>query len=201
MAKEIKHVGKMKNTGDKIAVVFRTIPGESDQALVLPTATLKDEYHDALMKMIESDQAQQTNELGEIMFTRTFPDGRRMLTAMEQDNRLRKVSTSNILMTPTPTNQILLSELNTLIAEQKGMTVDSLYTLVSGAPKDAPAEKPAAATETKNEGVLSDSDLAKSYRSQADAMYKEAARLRREADELDPPKKKTTAKTTSEAEA
>lgn len=201
MAKEIKHVGKMKNTGDKIAVVFRTIPGESDQALVLPTATLKDEYHDALMKMIESDQAQQTNELGEIMFTRTFPDGRRMLTAMEQDNRLRKVSTSNILMTPTPTNQILLSELNTLIAEQKGMTVDSLYTLVSGAPKDAPAEQPAAATETKNEGVLSDSDLAKSYRSQADAMYKEAARLRREADELDPPKKKTTAKTTSEAEA
>ena len=201
MAKEIKHVGKMQNTGDKIAVVFRTIPGESDQALVLPTATLKDEYHDALMKMIESDQAQQTNELGEIMFTRTFPDGRRMLTAMEQDNRLRKVSTSNILMTPTPTNQILLSELNTLIAEQKGMTVDSLYTLVSGAPKDAPAEQPAAATETKNEGVLSDSDLAKSYRSQADAMYKEAARLRREADELDPPKKKTTAKTASEAEA
>lgn len=201
MAKEIKHVGKIKNTGDKIAVVFRTIPGESNQALVLPTATLKDEYHDALMKMIESDQAQQTNELGEIMFTRTFPDGRIMLTAMEQDRRLRKVSTSDILMTPTPTDQILLSELNTLIAEQKGMTVDSLYTLVSGAPKDAPAEQSAAATETKNEGVLSDSDLAKSYRSQADAMYKEAARLRREADELDPPKKKTTAKTTSEVEA
>jgi hypothetical protein len=40
--------------------------------------------------------------------------------------------------------------------------------------------------------ALSDRDLAKSYRSQADAMYKEAARLRKEADSLDPPKKKIT---------
>jgi hypothetical protein len=39
--------------------------------------------------------------------------------------------------------------------------------------------------------ALSDRDLAKSYRSQADAMYKEAARLRKEADNLDPVIKKT----------
>jgi len=38
--------------------------------------------------------------------------------------------------------------------------------------------------------VLTDKDIAKSYRSQADAMYKEAARLRKEADDLDPPQKK-----------
>jgi hypothetical protein len=48
--------------------------------------------------------------------------------------------------------------------------------------------------------VLSDKDIAKSYRSQADAMYKEAARLRREADELDPPAKKAV-KTKEEASA
>ena len=209
MAKEIKHVGKLQNTGDKVAVVFRTVPGESDQALVLPTATLKDEIHDSLMKMIESDQAQETNELGEIMFTRTFPDGRPMLQAMQSEGRLRKVPTSSVIMTPTPLSEIVLSELNVLIAEQKNMTVDQLYTLVSGAPKEsqtieqtvsetAPSEEPVA---TSTDGVLSDSDLAKSYRSQADAMYKEAARLRREADELDPPKKKTSSKTKAEAEA
>ena len=55
MAKEIKHVGKLKNTGDKVAVVFRTVPGESNNALVLQTATLKDEIHDSLMAMIDSD--------------------------------------------------------------------------------------------------------------------------------------------------
>jgi hypothetical protein len=38
--------------------------------------------------------------------------------------------------------------------------------------------------------VLTDKDLAKSYRSQADAMYKEAARLRKQAEELDPTVKK-----------
>lgn len=209
MAKEIKHVGKLTNTGDKIAVVFRTVPGESDQALVLPVATLKDEIHDSLMKMIESDQAQQTNELGEIMFSRTFPDGRPMLQAMQSEGRLKKVPTSTVSMTPTPLSEIMLSELNILIAEQKNMPVDQLYTLVSGAPKvsetveqtvseTAPSEEPVA---TSTDGVLSDSDLAKSYRSQADAMYKEAARLRREADELDPPKKKNSSKTKAEAEA
>jgi hypothetical protein len=41
--------------------------------------------------------------------------------------------------------------------------------------------------------VLTDTDIAKSYRSQADAMYKEAARLRKEADALDPTKKKPKA--------
>jgi len=210
MAKEIKHIGRVTNTGDKVAVVFRTVPGESDKALVLHTATLPDEYHDALFNVIDSDQGQQSNELGEIMFTRTFPDGRPMLLAMQSDGRLRKENTDNITMTPTPNNEIKLSELNSLIAEQRNMAVDELYTLVSGAPKagqDAaqpvaevseantqtlPSDEPVDAT---GEGVLSDKDLAKSYRSQADAMYKEAARLRREAEELDPTVKKSSKKT------
>lgn len=208
MAKEIKHIGKLKNTGDKVAIVFRTVPGESNNALVLPTATLKDEYHDSLMKMIESDQAQQTNELGEIMFTRTFSDGRPMLTAMQAEGRLKKVPTDNIIVTPTPTDEVLLSELNALIAEQKNMPVDELYTLVSGAPNQGseqttastetlPSDEPITATQT--DGALSDEDLAKSLRSQADAMFKEAQRLRKEAEELVPTKKKTTSKTVAEA--
>ena len=68
MAKEVKHVGKMTNTGDAVAVVFRTVPGESNKALVLQTATLPDIYHDSLMKLIETDQAQEAFELGEFMF-------------------------------------------------------------------------------------------------------------------------------------
>ena len=76
---EIKHVGKIKNTGNKVAVVFRTLPGESDSALVLPTATLPDMYHDSLMTGIESDQAQDSFELGEYLFRSRFPDGRKDL--------------------------------------------------------------------------------------------------------------------------
>ena len=206
--KTLKHIGKLKNTGANVLVVFRTLPGESDKALVLPVAQLPDAYHDSIMKLVEEEQAQDSFEFGEMMFIRSFPDGRPMLQAMQADGRLVKVPTDNVAMTPTPTSEIPLAQLNVLIAEQKNVAVDDLYTFVKGAPKksdakvedvasvnepivdpDVPAPVRAQASQTE---VLTDKDLAKSYRSQADAMYKEAARLRREADELDPPAKKTT---------
>ena len=211
--KTLKHIGKMKNTGAKVLVVFRTLPGESNQSLVVAVSQLPDAYHDAIMAVVESDQAQDVFEFGEILFIRSFPDGRPMLTALQQDNRLQKVPTDLVIMTPSPVDQVPLDQLNLLIAEQKNCTVDELYTFVKGAPKksdndltvetiveakdmepivdpDVPAPLRAQASNTE---ALSDKDIAKSYRSQADAMYKEAARLRREADQLDPPVKKTKA--------
>jgi hypothetical protein len=192
----------MKNTGAKVLVVFRTLPGESNMALVLPVANLSDSYHDSIMTVVETDQAQETFEFGEIMFTRTFPDGRPMLQALQTDNRLQKVATDLVIMAPTTNDNVQLDQLNVLIAEQRNCTVDDLYTFVSGAPsksngsvveeivevKDLSPIEPLKASENS---VLSDRDIAKSYRSQADAMYKEAAKLRKEADELDPPQKKT----------
>jgi hypothetical protein len=208
----IKHVGKIKSNGSKVLVVFRTLPGESNMALTLPVASLKDEYHDAIMKLVETDQAQEVFEFGEIMFTRTFPDGRPMLQALNADNSLVKMATDNVIMTPAPGSEIELHQLNVLIAEQKNVAVDDLYTFVPGAPKKATVEDivevkdlgrdvgepniPQRQTPLKaaDNQVLSDKDIARGYRSQADAMYKEAARLRKEADSLDPPVKKTTKK-------
>jgi len=210
--KSIKHIGKMKNTGAKVLVVFRTLPGESNHALVLPVAQLPDQYHDSIMKTVEEDQSQEAFEFGEVMFIRRFPDGRGMLQAMQQDNRLQKVPTDLVIMTPTPTNEVHLSELNQFIAQQKNCTIDELYTFVKGAPAKAQttveAQDVAPITESlpsgeairaPTDGALSDQDLAKSYRSQADAMYKEAARLRREAEELDPTPKKATKTKASES--
>lgn len=205
MAVPLKHIGRMKNTGVKILTIFRTLPGESNMALVLPVANLSDSYHDSIMTVVETDQAQEAFELGEILFTRTFPDGRPMLQALQADNRLQKVPTDLVVMSPTANDSVQLDQLNVLIAEQRNCTVDDLYTFVSGAPKakksdvvveeiaevkdlaSQPSNEPLKAT---GDTVLTDKDIAKSYRSQADAMYKEAARLRKEADELDPPQKK-----------
>jgi hypothetical protein len=127
-----------------------------------------------------------------------------MLQALQADGRLQKVATDLVVMSPTANDSIQLDQLNVLIAEQRNCTVDDLYTFVSGAPKKSdatvqdiaevkdlasqPSNEPLKAT---GDTVLTDKDIAKSYRSQADAMYKEAARLRKEADELDPPQKKT----------
>ena len=214
MAAALKHVGKMANTGAKVLVVFRTLPGESNMALVLPVSQLPDSYHDSIMEVVETQQAQDSFEFGEMMFRRTFPDGRPMLQAMQADNRLHKVATDTVIMTPTPTDSIILSQLNVLVAEQKNCSIDDLYTFVSGAPTtkpskpqqevqpnvdpDIPAPLRAQASNTE---ALSDKDLAKSFRSQADAMYKEAAKLRKQADDLDPPAKKATKKTEEPADA
>jgi hypothetical protein len=206
--RSLKHIGRIQNTGAKVLVVFRTLPGESNMALVLPVAQLPDEYHDSIMTLIETDQAQDAFEFGEIMHIRPFPDGRPMLRAMQADGRLMKVATDSVMMTPTTNDTVLLANLNTLIAEQKNCTVDDLCTFVAGAPSakadvkdiasvndvtpavDSDIPAPLRAQAASNE-ALSDKDIAKSYRSQADAMYKEAARLRKEAEELDPVVKKT----------
>lgn len=203
--KPFKHIGKLKNTGAKVVVVFRTLPGESNNALVLPVAQLPDMYHDSLMSFLETDMGQEAFEFGEAMFSRPFPDGRPMLQAMQVDNRLQKVATDNIIMTPTTTSEVSLDQLNVLIAEQRNMPVDELYTLVKGAKKSNDA-KPAETVSVEPEVTapeiaepLTDKDLARTYRSQADAMYKEAAKLRRQADELDPPQKKTVVKKETES--
>jgi hypothetical protein len=204
MAVPLKHIGRMKNTGVKILTIFRTLPGESNMALVLPVSNLSDSYHDSIMTVVESTQAQDAFELGEMLFIRTFPDGRPMLQALQADGRLQKVATDLVIMSPTANDSIQLDQLNVLVAEQKNCSVDDLYTFVSGAPKKSDAtvqdiaEVKDLASQPSNEPLkatgdtaLSDRDIAKSYRSQADTMYKEAARLRKEADELDPPQKKT----------
>ena len=211
--KSIKHVGRIKNTGAKVLVVFRTLPGESNMSLVVPTETLPDMYHDAIMELVETDFAQEVFEFGEAVFTKYFPDGRPMLTALQQDNRLMKVSTDGVVMTPTPNSEINLSDLNTLIAEQKNCAVDDLCTFVKGAPTKKVSKEETVSTEEKIEeskvqplqantnAVLTDKDIARNYRSQADAMYKEAARLRKEADDLDPPVKKSSSKAKLETSA
>ena len=199
--RSLKHIGRIQNTGAKVLVVFRTLPGESNMALVLPVAQLPDQYHDSIMTLVETDQAQDAFEFGEIMHIRPFPDGRPMLRAMQADGRLLKVATDGVMMTPTTNDTVLLASLNTLVAEQKNCTVDELCTFVAGAPSavkeikeatpavDSDIPAPVRAQANTN-SALSDKDLAKSYRSQADAMYKEAARLRKEAEDLDPTVKK-----------
>lgn len=211
MARILKHIGRMTNNKNtKVLVAFRTLPGEANMALVIPVANLSDSYHDAIMKVVEEDQAQEAFEFGEILFTRSFPDGRPMLQALRADDVLRKVPTDQVEMTPTTVDVVGLHQLNVLIAEQKNCAVDDLYTFVSGAPKktDATVEEvarvkdlgrdvsepniPTQPLKAAPNEVLDDKSIARSYRSQADAMYKEAARLRKEADLLDPPQKKTT---------
>jgi hypothetical protein len=197
----LKHVGKIRKTGAKVVVVFRTLPGDPYNALVLGVTSLSDMYHNSMMQLLEDGQGQQANEFGEAMATRFFPDGRQMLTAMHGEGRLQKVATADIDMTPTTSDIIPLDKLNELIAEQKGIKLADLATdkPKTPAPKEtSKAEKVAAKQATApvvaSDGPLTDEDLARQLRSQADAMFKEAQTLRKQADELAPVVKKTVKK-------
>lgn len=193
----MKHVGRMKNNGARIAIVFRTLPGDPYSALVVGTNGLGDSYHDGLMSVIESDQGQQANELADILSIRRFPDGSNMLEWLHTRGHLKKVATSAVLVTPDTKNSVQLDELNLLIADQKGVRLEDLAVGEGGAVDAQPATK-VEAPEVKVDEPVKDSGTFEltpaEMRSRADALYKEAARLRKEADALDPPKKKTTTK-------
>lgn len=201
----MKHVGKMKNNGARVAVAFRTIPGDPHSALVIGTNGLADAYHDSLMSLIESEGAQQANELADVLAVRKFPDGSNMLEWLHSRGSLKKVPTNLVLMTPDNKSQIQLDELNILIADQKGLTLEQLAITEGEAiivEPNAPATQnkwdkaredraTAKAAKEEAETVSSISLSPAEMRSRADALYKEAARLRKEADAVDPPKKKT----------
>ena len=198
----------MKHNDAKVCIVYRTLPGDAHSALVLGTSTLNDQYHNALMQVIESQDGQQANELGDALSTRFFPDGTNMLEQLHVTGKLVKVATDKVWMTPTPADTISLDELNLMIAEQKGVTLDDLsikaempHTKKEETHKGKPdeikveefsVEKKVESTEILSEAKTDEPMSASAYRSQADKLYKEAARLRKMADELDPPKKKTT---------
>lgn len=186
----MKHVGKMKNNSARVVVVYRTLPGDHLSALVVGTQGLIDSHHDALMSLIESDSGQQANELADLLSVRKFPDGSNMLGFLHSNGHLKKVPTNMVIMTPNTQTNIPLPELNELIAKQRGVSVEELA-VSDGSAKDEQrkeeVKKPVVVEETQNFN-LSPAEM----RSRADALYKEAARLRKEADLLDPPKKKKT---------
>jgi hypothetical protein len=193
---ELKHVGRVKATNKKCLVAYRTLPGDAYYCLIVPTENLPDSYHDALINLVESHAGQDAYEFAEAMDRTQFPDGSRMLPALHSTGRLIKIATDAIEMTPTLAESITLSELNQIIAEQRGIPVDELSVQpgLSEVPRTRdlgePAVAEAVATPVTATIELTPDAQAKEYRSKADRLSKEAASFRRMAEELVPTTKK-----------
>ena len=193
---ELKHIGRVKATNKKCLVAYRTLPGDAYYCLIVPTENLPDAYHDALINLVESHAGQDAYEFAEALDRTQFPDGSRMLPALHSSGRLIKVATDAIEMTPTLAYSIPLSELNQVIAEQRGIPVDELSVQPSLAEgkrtRDLgePVVAEAVATPVTARIELTPDAQAKEYRSKADKLSKEAASFRRMAEELVPITKK-----------
>jgi len=204
---ELKHVARVKATNKKCLVVYRTLPGDAYHCLIVPTENMPDIYHDAIINLVESGAGQDAYEFADVLARTQFPDGSTMLPWSHVNGRLIKAQTSEIEMMPAPNFGILLSELNQLIAEQRGVAVDDLsiksdtpektearpISEIDNMPKvTATVEQTVQATVQTTQPTSFDSpeSEAKFYRSQADKLSKEAAQMRRKAEELVPTKKK-----------
>jgi hypothetical protein len=184
----MKHIAKMKNNSARVVVAYRTIPGDSSSALVVGTQGLPDAYHDSLMQLVQEDAGQQANELADVLAVRKFPDGTNMLEFLHTRGHLKKVPTNLVLMTPNTQQTIQLDELNIMIAEQKGVSVDELAINdgtgnVNISDEVVVSEVPVAQTATPTPEFL---------HSKADELLAEAKALRELADSLDLPKAKAT---------
>lgn len=145
--RHFKHIGELVDGGSKVVIVYRTVPGEPTNCLVVGTKFLPDIYHDSLMKAVESDAGQSEKEFGVFMSRQRFPDGTNMLALLHNDNYIKKFATKDIIVTfgNTADGKIALDKLNEQIAKDMGVKVSDL-----AVPDDtAPAVAKAKATTTK----------------------------------------------------
>ena len=207
----IKHVGKQ---GDrKVAILFREVPGEDHMCLVVYPDVMPSHMHDALIKAIETPEAQQAEQLADAVHSKLFPDGRPILTALHAEGMIKKVQTEQVVVTPTPTATVKLSELNAILREMKNgqQAINKLAELDANSGITGKAARrddfgrelrppPQARTNLMGSNqALDDSALAANFRQQAAKMEAEAkgllaesARLAKEAAALEGAPAETT---------
>ena len=201
----------MVNNKRRVVVAYKVLPGEPDHCVVVTTENLEAGDHDALIKLVESPAGQEAEDLATVMMRTQLPDGSNMLARFHTTGKMVKSKTSEVEMIPNQNTTIKLNELNEAIAQQKGVTVADLAVKgpdgqtvqpTTSQPSMTASEMAAAAPNVApvaEDGVISDEALAKKFRSDADRLSKEAAELRRQAEELVPTKKKTATKKTTQS--
>lgn len=207
----LRHVGKH---GDrKVAVVFREVPGEAHMCLVVYTELLNQNIHDPMIKCIESDIGQSSENLADALNRNFTKDGRPILQVLHAEGMLKKVNTELVVMTPQPNTKIKLNELNKILDEMKmgEEAVKKLAEMDKSLGMQSPTEvarrmrgdnlpqqlqenrATQAPMTSSAQGILGDNQLANNLRQQAQRMAAEAKgllaesdRLLKEAAEMDP---------------
>jgi hypothetical protein len=181
MTQLMKHVGRF---GEKpCVVVFRELPGEQDYCLIVQTDNLDSRQHDDLMSVVQSLEAQASNDISEVMFRRQFTDGTNMLNSLHFSKKLQKVPVGLVHLTPTPSQSLPLEEVNSEIRKLKGGYTPPVN---DASHLNNDTTKPVALDETSE--VLASADdesvasIAKNLLTQATFMEEDATVLLKEAE-------------------
>ena len=186
MTKSVKHVGSYGEK--KCVVVFREVPNEPDNCLLVVTDGLDGRTHDELMQVVESDEAQEANELSEVLNRRQFSDGALMLTSLHYGKKLSKVPTQNVDLIPLPNQRVNLAEVNAelrkIMGGEPAPKTDSSHLeklnkpLIDATIDDVEAAK----AQMEAERAQTEPSQAESLKVQAELMKEDAASILAEAD-------------------
>lgn len=107
-----RHLGRVSNTGARVIVVFRKLPDDEDHCLVVESDVLPDMYHDNMLSIVNSKEAQSSVDLYHTLHTRMFGDGRNCLQSLHQKGLLKKVPISMVEMLPYTNRPVPLEIIN-----------------------------------------------------------------------------------------
>ena len=140
--KYFKHIGELKEDRAKVAIIFRTVPGEPENCLVIGPKFLSDTYHNDFMKALESSEGQASFELGQYLARQKFSDGVDMLALLHNDKYIKKMPSANVIVTygPGEEGKISLDKLNEMIAKDMGISLQEL-SVKEDKPKAVAAKK------------------------------------------------------------
>lgn len=208
----IKHVGK--HNSRKVVILYRTVPDESHMCLVAYSDTLPRIIHDSVMETLESPMGQQADQFADAVFRTTLADGNNALNALHNEGLIKKIQTSQVLVTPTARSSIRLDELNVMLDKMKGgddavkkmAELDNNRGLKNNnkpLPKDVgePNITPTMSDVLTDEALAAQRvEQATTMKAEATRLLAEAARLEAEAKELVPTKRKTNGSKKAKAE-
>ena len=126
--KNYKHIGELKQDRAKVAIIFRTVPREPENCLVMGPKFLSDTYHNSFMKALESAEGQASFELGQYLARQKFSDGVDMLALLHHDGYIKKMPSADVIVTygPGEEGKISLDKLNEMIAKDMGISLQEL---------------------------------------------------------------------------
>lgn len=192
MAQLMKHVGKF---GEKpCVVVYRELPGEHEYCLIVQTENLESRQHDDLMNVVQSLEAQESNDISEVLFRRQFTDGTNMLNSLHYSKKLQKVPVSLVQLTPAPNQSLPLEQVNAEIRKIKGGYTppvndeSHLNESKQVSRNDTAGEEAVASTDDQSVASIAKNILTQALLMEEDAtaLLKEAETKKQEAFRLDP---------------
>ena len=88
----LKHIGR--HGEKKVIVAYNKVPGEDHMALVMYSDMLPSMIHDEVMKVVEGQEGQQTQQLADALFRHIMPDGQNLLGSIHGGGFFKKVQTN-----------------------------------------------------------------------------------------------------------